>query len=58
MGKAVGFRNTAVHAYQDTSEMIIGETVTYLNCSLKRHDLAVAFLEQLDTRLYASWMPI
>jgi predicted nucleic acid-binding protein len=32
-----------------TSETIIGETVTYLNCSLKRHDLAVAFLDHLDT---------
>ncbi len=31
-----------------TSESVVGETVTYLNCSLKRHDLAVAFLDHLD----------
>ena len=31
-----------------TSEIVVGETVTYLNCSLKRHDLAVAFLDQLE----------
>ncbi len=32
-----------------SSETIIGETVTYLNCSLKRHDLAIAFLDRLST---------
>lgn len=31
-----------------TSELVVGETATYLNCSLKRHDLAVAFLDRLD----------
>ncbi len=31
-----------------TSESVVGETVTYLNCSLKRHDLAVAFLDHVD----------
>lgn len=31
-----------------TSESVVGETVTYLNCSLKRHDLAMAFLDHLD----------
>lgn len=32
-----------------TSEIVIGETVTYLNCSLKRHDLAVMFLDHMDS---------
>jgi hypothetical protein len=31
-----------------TSELVIGETITYLNCSLKRHDRAVTFLDQLN----------
>ena len=32
-----------------TSEWVISETVTYLNCSLKRHDLAIAFLNQTES---------
>lgn len=31
-----------------TSEIVVGETVTYLNCSLKRHDWAVAVLDHLE----------
>lgn len=29
------------------SDFIIFETITYLNCSLKRHDLAIRFLEKI-----------
>ena len=32
-----------------TSEAVVGETVTYLNCSLKRHDLVVTFLDHLES---------
>ena len=30
------------------SEFIIFETLTYLNCSLKRHDLAITYLNKMD----------
>ena len=30
------------------SDFIVFETVTYLNCSIKRHDLAVRFLEKVQ----------
>jgi predicted nucleic acid-binding protein len=30
------------------SDFIVFETVTYLNCSIKRHDLAVLFLEKVQ----------
>jgi predicted nucleic acid-binding protein len=30
------------------SDFIVFETVTYLNCSIKRHDLAVSFLDKID----------
>jgi len=30
------------------SDFIVFETITYLNCSLKRHDLAIRFLEKLQ----------
>ena len=29
------------------SDFIIFETITYLNCSVKRHDLALSFLEKI-----------
>lgn len=29
------------------SDFIVFETITYLNCSLKRHDLAILFLDKL-----------
>ena len=29
------------------SDFIVFETITYLNCSIKRHDLAVRFLEKV-----------
>ncbi len=30
------------------SDFILFETITYLNCSLKRHDLAIHFLDRLS----------
>jgi len=30
------------------SDFIVFETITYLNCSLKRHDLAIRFLEKIQ----------
>ena len=48
-GSATGILNGAFEKHEIvTSECVVGETVTYLNCSLKRHDLAVAFLDRLD----------
>jgi predicted nucleic acid-binding protein len=32
-----------------SSEFIVFETITYLNCSLKQHDLAVRFLESIHS---------
>ena len=31
------------------SDFIIFETLTYLNCSLKRHDLAIQYLSKMDS---------
>ena len=31
-----------------TSEFIVYETITYLNCSIKNHSLAVRFLEKME----------
>jgi predicted nucleic acid-binding protein len=33
------------------SDFIVFETITYLNCSLKRHDLALRFLEKIERSL-------
>ena len=33
------------------SDFIVFETITYLNCSLKRHDLALRFLEKIQKSL-------
>ena len=32
-----------------SSEFVVFETITYLNCSLKQHDLAVRFLESIHS---------
>lgn len=33
------------------SDFIVFETITYLNCSLKRHDLAIRFLDKMRNPL-------
>jgi len=39
----------AAGAYRLTvSDFVFYETITYLNCSIKRHDLAVRFIESID----------
>jgi len=39
---------TLLRRYQNClSDFIIFETLTYLNCSVKRHDLALSFLEKV-----------
>ncbi len=40
-----------------TSDLVIGETLTYLNCSLKRHDIATLFLKKLRSLPLTS-MPV
>jgi predicted nucleic acid-binding protein len=35
-----------------TSDFIIFETITYLNCSLKRHDLAIHFLDKMNSKYF------
>lgn len=34
------------------SDFIVFETITYLNCSLKRHDLALRFLEKIQKSMF------
>ena len=35
------------------SDLIIFETLTYFNCSLKRHDLALRFLQKTESQVFS-----
>ncbi|MDP1809034.1 MAG: PIN domain-containing protein [Actinomycetota bacterium] len=55
---AAGFSGAVRRARLLTTDYVIFETLTYLNCSLKNHDLAVAFYENCQDTVGLEIIPV